>query len=222
MVAEVFVVIALGVLPDLVNAVTSLFLPRQTSSYAFDALWMIAHTIQVSSVVFYLMWRSPEGFSGFGVRRFRLWRDGAMAAALAIILWGSNFVVYTLMWSMPGLVDLYHQTTPPDAAAYFATPRTPLDIASVVVMSFGTALSEELVIAAFLVTRLHALTRSGAASILIATTLFTSYHIYQGVWALPSIFVFGLINTAAFFWFRRLWPVVLAHALNDIAAFLLM
>jgi membrane protease YdiL (CAAX protease family) len=45
------------------------------------------------------------------------------------------------------------------------------------------------------------------------------YHLYQGPSAAISVLGFGLILSAYFGWKRKLWPIVFAHTIADIAGF---
>jgi hypothetical protein len=45
----------------------------------------------------------------------------------------------------------------------------------------------------------------------------TSYHIYQGPVATGSIFLFGMSYGLMWVLYRRLWPLVIGHALDNIA-----
>ena len=92
---------------------------------------------------------------------------------------------------------------------------------TVPVIAFGAvaaALLEEVVVVGYLVTRLEQLHWSAVAAIGASALLRGGYHLYQG-W---GGFI-GNVAMGAFFawWFvrtRRLWPLVIAHALIDLAA----
>lgn len=77
---------------------------------------------------------------------------------------------------------------------------------------------EELIVRAYVITEIKALTGSMVAAVLISTLLQTSYHFYQGV-------PIALADGAMFFLWsiyyaetNRIAPVILAHFYNDIGA----
>ena len=76
--------------------------------------------------------------------------------------------------------------------------------------------AEELVMRAYLLVRLERLLSSTWLAVVVTTTLFASYHIYQGTTVMIGTAAFGFVLALAFCWFRRLWPLCLAHAVWNI------
>ena len=74
---------------------------------------------------------------------------------------------------------------------------------------------EELVMRAYLLTRFEQLFRSTAAAILLSAALFAAYHSYQGYVGLVTVALIGLIYGMCFARWRRIWPLILAHAFQD-------
>jgi membrane protease YdiL (CAAX protease family) len=58
--------------------------------------------------------------------------------------------------------------------------------------------------------------RSEWLSLLVAALTFGSYHIYQGIDGVILITTMGLLHGAFFRLTRRLWPLIIAHAANNI------
>jgi membrane protease YdiL (CAAX protease family) len=56
--------------------------------------------------------------------------------------------------------------------------------------------------------------------IIVSITLRLSYHTYQGLWALTGMTIFGLILTLYYVRYKRLTPVVIAHALFNLSFYL--
>ena len=69
---------------------------------------------------------------------------------------------------------------------------------------------------AYLIARLQRLLSSTWLAVVVTTALFASYHIYQGTTVMIGTAAFGFVLALAFCWFRRLWPLCLAHALWNI------
>lgn len=58
--------------------------------------------------------------------------------------------------------------------------------------------------------------RSEWLSLLVAALTFGSYHIYQGIDGVILITTMGLLHGVFFRLTRRLWPLIIAHAANNI------
>lgn len=89
-------------------------------------------------------------------------------------------------------------------------------------LSFGlflVALSEELVFRKLAVGWLERFGRPVWQIVLIAALLFSLMHWGSGVGRLAYTFVGGAIYTVAFLKLRRLWPLVVAHWIEDFVAF---
>lgn len=79
---------------------------------------------------------------------------------------------------------------------------------------------EEVVVVGYLVTRLRDLGWAAWAAVAASAALRGLYHLYQGVGGLIGNAVMGLVFALFFLLKRRLWPLVIAHALLDIVAYL--
>jgi membrane protease YdiL (CAAX protease family) len=96
--------------------------------------------------------------------------------------------------------------------------KLPLDIALtrpvILVLSILNAVFEEFLWLAYGVTALgRRLGRSRACALSVAFR--TAIHAYQGTLALVGVLPIGLVFTAYFALSRRVWPVIVAHALQD-------
>ncbi|MEZ6235587.1 MAG: type II CAAX endopeptidase family protein [Phycisphaerales bacterium] len=216
---ELLVVVVFGVLAHTVNAVVSLYVESAHPGWVIDAVMTTTSAASISAVMLYLMWRSPEGLRGFGVLRIG-WQDVGVAVGVFAASWAVPWVLWFVLWNLPVVVELYDATMPDDIEAaemeaMFPAPTGLADRASIVALSLANSLSEQLVISAYLVTRLERLLGSAVKAVVVATCLFASYHIYQGVWAMPSILAMGLVFTATFRLTGRLWGIVAAHAAYD-------
>jgi membrane protease YdiL (CAAX protease family) len=100
----------------------------------------------------------------------------------------------------------------------FTLPQSAVDYVVLVVLSLSIGFSEELAMRGYLIPRFEKLLGSTTSSVLVSTTLFASYHLYQGLEGTAGVFVIGLVFGIAFCWTRRLWPIVIAHAMADIWA----
>jgi membrane protease YdiL (CAAX protease family) len=73
-----------------------------------------------------------------------------------------------------------------------------------------------LVLRGYLIPRLERLLGSSVAAVLLTAVLFGSYHFYQGLGPAISIVGTGIVYGISFCLLRQLWPIWLAHALQNI------
>nr|MCW2727335.1 family intrarane metalloprotease protein [Aeromicrobium sp.] len=91
--------------------------------------------------------------------------------------------------------------------------------AMLIVAAVKNAVLEEVIVIGYLMTRLRQLRWGVPAAIVAAAALRGSYHLYQGIGPGIGNFVMGLVFG---YWFHRtgrVMPLVIAHALIDIVAF---
>ena len=69
---------------------------------------------------------------------------------------------------------------------------------------------------AYLITRFEQLLKSQVKAVILASLLFASYHIYQGLGGAFHALLFGLTYSWAFLLFRYLWPLGMGHASSNI------
>ncbi len=88
-----------------------------------------------------------------------------------------------------------------------------------VLFAFGNGLIEEVVVVGYLVTRLRQTGWGVAAAVTASSLLRGTYHLYQGFGAFIGNAIMGVIFTLFFLRTGRLWPLIIAHAVLDIVAF---
>lgn len=81
------------------------------------------------------------------------------------------------------------------------------------------ALVEEVIVVGYLITRLRELAWSPVAIIAASALLRGSYHLYQGIGPFFGNAVMGVLFALIFLHSRRVMPLVVAHTLLDIGAF---
>jgi membrane protease YdiL (CAAX protease family) len=101
-----------------------------------------------------------------------------------------------------------------------------IEFANAIALSFPVALLlavlngayEEFFLTRYLV---DTLARYGASVALgVSALVRMTYHLYQGPLGAVSVLAFGLVVTVFYWRFGELWPVMFAHMLADLAAFL--
>jgi membrane protease YdiL (CAAX protease family) len=81
------------------------------------------------------------------------------------------------------------------------------------------ALLEEVVVIGYLFTRLGQLGWHAAAIIALSAVIRGSYHLYQGIGGFVGNLIMGVIFGLIYLRWKRVGPLVVAHTLLDIAAF---
>ena len=150
------------------------------------------------------------------------WRDWAHAAGLAALIGLPGLAFYV------GAVHL--------GLSKVVVPATEaVQIPTSLLWALANGFGEEVVVVAYLVTRLRALGWAPWQAVAASALLRGSYHLYQGVSAGAGNIVMGVVFACYFLWRSRrshsaaaewrtpeigaVWPLVLAHFLIDAVAF---
>jgi membrane protease YdiL (CAAX protease family) len=155
-------------------------------------------------VIAYLLVRSGEGWSGIGLTRFR-----AVDAGQGVALWVASFVLVLFLAQLFSSLGRREVDFLPEALPlWFRTVQA-------VLLATTAGATEEIVVRGYAQTRLEQLRAPAAVVVVLPTLLWSALHVYQGLGAAPAIFCLGLMYAAFFHRTRRLWPLILAHALFD-------
>ena len=105
----------------------------------------------------------------------------------------------------------------------FVLPVPPLGhwwtIPALVLNAVEAGLVEEVIVLAYLVTRLRQLSWTPVQAIAASALLRGSYHLYQGWGGFVGNLAMGTLFGLLFLrWGRRTWPFVVAHVLLDVGA----
>lgn len=88
-----------------------------------------------------------------------------------------------------------------------------------VLLAAGNAAAEEIVVVAYFITRLRQLGWGENSSLAASAVLRGGYHLYQGVGAGLGNLAMGVVFGRYFQLTARVWPLVIAHTLMDVVAF---
>jgi membrane protease YdiL (CAAX protease family) len=88
-----------------------------------------------------------------------------------------------------------------------------------VLAAVENAVLEEVVVVGYLVTRLRELQWSVPAVIAASAILRGSYHLYQGFGAFAGNALMGLVFAWVFLRWKRVFPLISAHTILDVVAF---
>ena len=88
-----------------------------------------------------------------------------------------------------------------------------------ILSAMENAVLEEVVMIGYLFTRLRQLAWNAAAIIALSTVIRGSYHLYQGIGGFIGNLIMGVIFGLIYLRWKRVGPLVVAHSLLDITAF---
>jgi membrane protease YdiL (CAAX protease family) len=155
-------------------------------------------------VIAYLLVRSGEGWAGIGLTRFR-----SVDAGQGLALWVASFVLVLILARVFSQFGTRQVDFLPNALPLW------FRVVQAVLLATTAGATEEIVVRGYAQTRLEQLGAPTAVIVLLPTALWGVLHVYQGVGAALTIFCLGLMYAVYFHRTRRLWPLILAHALFD-------
>lgn len=176
-----------------------------------DRLADILNGILPAFLAIVLLLRSPGGPGlGIGLTKWPRWREIGLglgfAAAIGIPGIGLVYVARKL-----GLNAQLVVTSFPDV--WYRIPVLILD-------AFQDGAAEEIVVCAYLLTRLRQLKWTDSRAIAASATLRGSYHLYQGYGGFIGNAVMGVLFGLWFQRTRRVWPLIIAHFVIDAVSFI--
>ncbi|MFP5021109.1 CPBP family intramembrane glutamic endopeptidase [Pseudonocardia phyllosphaerae] len=185
--------------------------PASTDAW-LDLAFQLVRALQLAgwgALGAYLLLRAGFALRRVGLDGRRPWRDAASSAGLAALIGIPGLALY-LAGRALGITPEVQPSTLTDV--WWRVPM-------LVVSAAANAWAEEVVMIGYLLTRFRQLGWSENRSALAAGVLRGSYHLYQGVGAFVGNLAMGLVF--ARYWQRgnRLWPLVGAHLLIDVVAF---
>ncbi|MEU6384351.1 type II CAAX endopeptidase family protein [Streptomyces bauhiniae] len=177
-----------------------------------DLAWQlfgIASALVPVVLVAYLLCREGESLRVIGFDRGRPWPDLARGAAVAAVI-GSTGIAFYLAARGLG----FNLTVVPEAL-----PDVWWKYPVLVLSAVQNAVLEEVIVVGYLLRRLGQLGWSPGTALVASAVLRGSYHLYQGIGG----FIGNLVMGVVFVWLYRRWgrvgPLVVAHSLLDIGAF---
>ncbi len=186
--------------------------PQAQASWTDLALQLVSIAVGLAwgGLGLYLLWRAGIKLSthlGFDWRR--PWRDLGRGVLLAAAIGIPGIAFYVIAYRL-GL----NVTVVPAALNdnWWTVPVLAL-------AAFENAFLEEVLVVGYFLTRLRQLRVDPWLALLASALLRGSYHLYQGWGQAGGNVVMGLVFGYVWLRWRRLWPLVWAHTIMDIAAF---
>jgi membrane protease YdiL (CAAX protease family) len=214
---EVVVVLMLSLLASAVFAVIDLLSAPIAGVYVAAGNQSNEFAKQVAGFVFglgpvylvlHLVRRTGEGARGIGLDDDRPVDDLVRGAMLFALVGAAGIGVYLASVALG--VNRFVVPVPP-LGHWWTIPALLLNAAE-------AALKEEVVVVAYLVTRLQQLGWSDRRAIGASALLRGSYHLYQGIGGFAGNLAMGVLFAWLFTKTRRAWPFVVAHLLLDVGA----
>jgi uncharacterized protein len=213
---EILVVLSLSVLASAAFAIVSLLsaplrgatvaAADQNPLFANQLLGFVFGLAPVALVV-HLLHRDGKGVDAIGLS----WdgrRDVARGIALFVLVASIGLGIYVGAVCLG--VNRFVVPAPP-AGHWWTWPAILMNAA-------GAALLEEVVVLAYLITRLRQLNWSPLAVVAASALLRGSYHLYQGWGGFVGNLLMGALFGILFLKWKRAWPFVICHFLLDTAA----
>lgn len=170
----------------------------------------IAFALAPVALVWYLLVRSGEGLRSLGIDRTQPARDLIRGAGLAALVGGIGLVGYLVAYQSGANLAVVAQALPSEWW------RWPVLIGAAV----QNSVVEEVIVVGFLIRRLTQLGWGPWATIATSALVRGSYHLYQGIGGLLGNIAMGGLFGWLFVRWGRVLPMIVAHALIDIVAFI--
>jgi membrane protease YdiL (CAAX protease family) len=211
---EVCVVFLVALVPSVFYGLASLWLPEPGSlPFAYVSLAAFLHAAGSAALVLYFVHGSGEPWSDSGFPRPRVWD-----ILLAPLVWGFAWAPLALVIFPVALAFI----DPVAQAAFdarlelwFPRPEAPWQYVLLVLECAAVGFGEEALFRAYLVPRCARLLRSEGWSLVLCSAAFALCHAYQGPLGVLGTAWWGLVFGAFFLVVRRVWPLALAHAVNN-------
>ncbi|QIS08040.1 CPBP family intramembrane glutamic endopeptidase [Nocardia arthritidis] len=187
--------------------------PSRSAQSIIDLLFQLIGVLRLAgwaALGLYLLWRSGIGPRLIGLARIRFRPDGWHGLALAAIIGIPGLGLYLIAHALHFSVTI----VPSSLGDHWW--RLPV----LVLSACANSVAEEVIVVAYLLTRLRRLGWTENSALLASALLRGSYHLYQGFGGGVGNVVMGLIFGR--YWQRtnRLWPLIIAHATIDAVAYI--
>jgi membrane protease YdiL (CAAX protease family) len=178
---------------------------QSSATFGMESLESMFAKLRFIPIILFIIWRSGDAWSRFGLVKPKLGKDVLIGVGLSIVLVAAGQITILLFHSSSPFTwwNLLPASSPPS--------RTILLIASNCAIGF----SEELGYRAYLIPRLEELTGATWKGILLSSVLFGLAHLHKGMYGVTNSFLSAAIWGVSFCMTRRIWPAAISHSLND-------
>ncbi|MCD2264051.1 CPBP family intramembrane metalloprotease [Dietzia aurantiaca] len=197
---------------DLADQTAALNVSRSTQSWldlAYQALGVLRLTAW-ALLPLVLLAHTGIGARAVGLVRDRPWRQVGWGLALTAVIGIPGLALY--LGAVAAGVNLQVS-----ASGLTETWWRPIVL---VLAAAGNGAAEEILVVGYLLVRLRQIGVSPAVALIGTAVLRGSYHLYQGFGGGLGNLAMGIVFALWWMRTRRLWPLILAHTLLDVFAFL--
>ncbi|MFI8321299.1 CPBP family intramembrane glutamic endopeptidase [Streptomyces sp. NPDC085529] len=177
-----------------------------------DLAWQlfgIATALVPVVLVAHLLLREGSGLRDIGFDRTRPWSDLGRGALLAAGIGSAGLAFY-----LASRASGFNLTVVPESL-----PDVWWKYPVLILSAIQNSVLEEVIVVGYLLRRLGQLGWSPMAALLASSVLRGSYHLYQGIGGFVGNMVMGVVFVLLYRRWGRVGPLVAAHALLDIVAF---
>lgn len=172
-------------------------------------LYAVVFALAPVALVVYLLHRTGESARTVGFDLRRPWFDLGSGAALAALIGTCGLALYVVSWQLGLTVTVTPSTL--DGNWW--------DVPILVAQAAKNGILEEVIVVGYLLHRLGQMGWSPWKAVLASSVLRAFYHIYQGVGMFFGNLVMGLVFGWFYLRYGRVMPLVVAHTVIDIVAF---
>jgi membrane protease YdiL (CAAX protease family) len=169
----------------------------------------VAQLVAWGALAVYLLWRSGFTPARVGIGRFRLRPDLLGGLGLAALIGIPGLGLYVAARAL----GVSAEVVPTQLSDTWW--RVPMLIAA----AFANGWAEEVIVVGYLLNRLDQLGVNPVKAVVASSLLRGAYHLYQGFGAGVGNVVMGLVFGYAYRRWGRLWPLIIAHGVIDVVAF---
>ncbi|MFJ6573578.1 CPBP family intramembrane glutamic endopeptidase [Streptomyces sp. NPDC091292] len=177
-----------------------------------DLAWQlfgIASALVPVALVAHLLMREGAGMRTIGFDRTRPWPDLGRGTVLAAVI-GSTGIAFYLAVRALG----FNLTVVPEAL-----PDVWWKYPVLILSALQNSVLEEVIVVGYLLRRLDQLGWTPGTALVASSVLRGSYHLYQGIGGFFGNVAMGVVFVYLYRRWGRVGPLVVAHALLDIGAF---
>ncbi|MGW7052363.1 CPBP family intramembrane glutamic endopeptidase [Streptomyces sp. NPDC054887] len=177
-----------------------------------DLVWQlfgITTALAPVALVAYLLVREGAGLRTIGFDRTRPWPDLGRGTLIAAGIGSAGLAFYLVAVETGFNLTVVPESLPP---VWWKFPV-------LILSAMQNSVLEEVVVVGYLLRRLDQLGWSPRASLAASSVLRGSYHLYQGIGGFVGNMVMGAVFVLLYRRWGRVGPLVVAHTLLDVGAF---
>ncbi|OEJ27957.1 hypothetical protein AS594_29160 [Streptomyces agglomeratus] len=177
-----------------------------------DLAWQlfgVASALAPVVLVAYLLMREGKGLRAIGFDRTRPWPDLGRGTLVAAGIGSAGLAFYLVAIESGFNLTVVPESLPP---VWWKFPV-------LVLSAMQNSVLEEVIVVGYLLRRLDQLGWSPRASLAASSVLRGSYHLYQGIGGFVGNMVMGAVFVLLYRRWGRVGPLVVAHTLLDVGAF---